>query len=205
MLELLQNFEWSAVGFKPELLVIPGLIFVLAGLYIWLGGLGFKISLLALAGLAAGTAAVILIPINDIIFAGGVILVSGILAVIFQKFFMIIFVGILGSLVCFSILVFPHIEKMPETSAISISRQSAEPGVMGMAESFGELKNYASDFSDTIKSASDSIPAYNWVVIIGVGLFLITAGIFFGQLIQHLVVCPNINSFNIKWNNNKFT
>ncbi|GAG23662.1 unnamed protein product, partial [marine sediment metagenome] len=40
MFELLEHFEQVAVRFSPVVLIVPGLVAVLLGLFVWLGGLG---------------------------------------------------------------------------------------------------------------------------------------------------------------------
>ena len=57
MLEILQDLESAICGtvrLSPVVLVGPGLIFVIAGLFIWLGGLGFRKQLVAVAGAITG-------------------------------------------------------------------------------------------------------------------------------------------------------
>jgi len=58
MLQMIYHIESIALGLNPIILVISGIIFVAAGLSIWLGGLAFgKISMAiigAIAGLACG-------------------------------------------------------------------------------------------------------------------------------------------------------
>ncbi len=54
MLELVQKFEQLAVWFNPGLLVGSGLLCLLAGLFVWLGGLGFRVLLVGIAGVVAG-------------------------------------------------------------------------------------------------------------------------------------------------------
>ena len=54
MLEATQHFEEVAVRFNNGVLVSLGLTAFLLGLFIWLGGLGLKKTLLALVGAVAG-------------------------------------------------------------------------------------------------------------------------------------------------------
>lgn len=54
MLETAQNFERTAGQFNAIILIGPGLICVLVGLFVWLGGLGFRRILAAVAGAVSG-------------------------------------------------------------------------------------------------------------------------------------------------------
>lgn len=54
MLEVLQNFEQAAVQFDSIVLVGFGLAAVLLGLFVWLGGLGFRKILVAVTGAVGG-------------------------------------------------------------------------------------------------------------------------------------------------------
>ena len=42
MFEILQNFEQTVTRFDPIVLTGPGVATVIIGLFVWLGGLGFK-------------------------------------------------------------------------------------------------------------------------------------------------------------------
>ena len=54
MLEIAQNFEAIATRLRPVVLVGPGLFFVIVGLFVWLGGLGFRKALAAVVGTVGG-------------------------------------------------------------------------------------------------------------------------------------------------------
>jgi len=58
MLEILQDFESAVggdVGLSPLVLIGPGLVCVIVGLFIWLGGLGFRKLLVAVVGVIIGS------------------------------------------------------------------------------------------------------------------------------------------------------
>ena len=54
MLQILQEFEQTAARFSPVVLIAPGVVAVIIGLFIWLGGLGFKKVLVVILGAVAG-------------------------------------------------------------------------------------------------------------------------------------------------------
>jgi hypothetical protein len=54
MIEASQNFEQVAYFFAPRVLIIPGILCILIGLYIWLGGLRFNRIIATLVGALVG-------------------------------------------------------------------------------------------------------------------------------------------------------
>ena len=55
MLELFQNFERAAVRFMPVVLIGPGVVCIIAGLFVWLAGLRFRRVLVGVLGAAVGS------------------------------------------------------------------------------------------------------------------------------------------------------
>ena len=54
MFEILQNFEQAAARFSPIVLIGPGIATVIVGLFVWLGGLGFRKVLAGVLGAVFG-------------------------------------------------------------------------------------------------------------------------------------------------------
>lgn len=54
MWEIAFDLERTLSGVKPVYLTVPGIAAVLVGLFLWLGGLGFRIPLVALIGAVSG-------------------------------------------------------------------------------------------------------------------------------------------------------
>lgn len=54
MVEILKSFEQAAAWFRPIVLLLPGLLATALGLFVWLGGLGFRRVLLAVLGAVVG-------------------------------------------------------------------------------------------------------------------------------------------------------
>jgi len=87
MLEIFQNIEQTAAKLSPIALIAPGLLCVIVGLFVWLGGLGFRKLLVAIVGAVGGA-------ICGFLFAGPntmpVAISAGIgviIAIIFEKLF----------------------------------------------------------------------------------------------------------------------
>jgi len=71
MLEIAKNFEQMATGFSPIVLIAPGLVCVVVGLFIWLGGLGFRRPLAAVVGAVSGGICGFFITDRNIMFVCG--------------------------------------------------------------------------------------------------------------------------------------
>ena len=87
MLEVLQNFEEVAVRFSPIVLVAPGSVCVGVGLFVWLGGLGFRRVLAGIVGAVAGGVCGFLLTSGDTTLAGLSAIAGTAIALILEKIF----------------------------------------------------------------------------------------------------------------------
>lgn len=87
MLEIAHNFERSAANFVPALLVGPGLACVVTGLFLWLGGLGFRKIFIALTATGYGGFAGFLISGRNGLIIIGSAVGAAIAALVMQKVF----------------------------------------------------------------------------------------------------------------------
>lgn len=109
MLEIVQNFEKAVADFSPQIQAIAGIIFVLAGLFIWLGGLGLRKALAVLIGAACGGIAGLYIAGQHLIWTGLTTIAGIIIAVTFNailsekslfiRFILALCYGIAGTLI----------------------------------------------------------------------------------------------------------
>ena len=87
MFEIAKNFEQAAGQFSPIILACAGVAALLLGLFVWLGGLGFRRLLLVLAGAVAGFIWGFFLVGPNIMFA---VLLAGLVAavvVLFERIF----------------------------------------------------------------------------------------------------------------------
>lgn len=124
MFEIARNLEQMAVRFNPVILVGPGLVAVLLGLFVWLGGLGFRKVLAAVLGAVCGGVCGLFITVQNILPAIILAVVVAVIAVILQRVFMTILAVVLAAVFCFAVLVVPYIESGEED--VSISRDKTE-------------------------------------------------------------------------------
>lgn len=85
MLEIARNFEQVAIRFNTIVLIGSGLAAVVLGLFVWLGGLGFKRVLVGIIGAIAGAACGFLMSGKNIALAGLSAIVGTIIAVMLER------------------------------------------------------------------------------------------------------------------------
>lgn len=183
MVEILKSFELIATQLSPIVLVLPGLIATALGLFIWLGGLGFRRTLLALVGALAG-ATVGFCAANQHL---AVVVLSGVLGALvgalLRRFFSALLAGLLGAVVAFLIVAWPHLR---QNEGVSLAAPSGGGGEerMSLEKSLEVVRVYAVDLTDTVRRAVRQVAAERWAVVavagvssLGGGLFLRHAGL----------------------------
>jgi len=104
MLEIAHNFERAAANFRPVVLIALGLTAVMVGLFVWLGGLGFRKLLVALVAAVAGAIVGSFIACRNLISATASAAVAAALALIFEQMFISILAAASAAVVTFVIL-----------------------------------------------------------------------------------------------------
>lgn len=181
MVEILKSFEQIAPRLSPIVLVIPGLMATGLGLFVWLGGLGFRRVLMALVGSLAGITAAFCLAdqrLGLVIFTG---LVGGFMGVFFQRFFTAMLAGVLGAVVAFLIVAWPYLRQDQGTS---LAAQSVDENqeVMTQTQSLEVIRICTTDLSDTVKLAARQLAGSRWALIGAVGLASLAGGL----LLRHL-------------------
>ena len=111
MLEILQNFERTAVQLNPIVLICTGIVCVLAGLFVWLGGLGFRKVLVVVAGAAGGGVCGFFITGQNAMWATVWAGVAVAIALTFERIFITIMAAVLAAVLSFAILGGGYFEK----------------------------------------------------------------------------------------------
>ncbi len=114
MLEIARNLEQIAARFNAIVLVGTGLAAVLAGLFVWLGGLGFRKVLAAIVGAVSGGICGFFIIGRNIIPVMALASLAAVIAVIFERIFITILTAAIAAVFCFAVLVYPYIENTPD-------------------------------------------------------------------------------------------
>ncbi len=179
MLEILQDFE-SAIGggvrLSPVVLVGPGLAAVITGLFIWLGGLGFRKTLVAVAGAICGGICGFFAIGQNIVSAAFVAALTAALAVVFERMFIAILTAALAAVFAFVILAGPHIENSQQAAPISPGEMSAQGQTISVRESAEKMKAHIIDVGQRIKHAGLQLLVYHWAIIMVLVLIFIVAG-----------------------------
>lgn len=185
MLEILQDFQRTAVLFSPPVLIITGIALVLIGLLLWLGGLGLRKPFLAAAAAICSALCSFFIIAPNLTLALVLAAITALIAIIFERIFIIILAAALAALIVSLILAIPYIEPPKET--LFINHQISKPSLtLSTQGTLKTIKVFAFDFIDKIKNASSKMPPRNWAIIAATPVIVIIAGIFIWRFISAL-------------------
>jgi hypothetical protein len=163
MLKIFENIEHSAAWLSPLLLVGLGLIVVLIGLFIWLGGLGFKKLLIAVAGVVIGiVCGFVLIGLN-VIAAAVLAAIFVFVAITFERVFITVLAAILTGVICFAVVAGPYVAQ--PKPAITFNHAPAEGKTLGLRESIDRVEIYIGDSASGIRRTCSRMPFYTWLII----------------------------------------
>lgn len=203
MLEIFQNFE-SALGgaarFRPIILIGPGLASVIVGLFVWLGGLGFRRLLVAIAGVVSGGIFGLFVISCNIMFAMVLAGLAALIAIVFERVFITILAAGLAVVLGFAVLARSYTGKMGADTALPyplrFASQSEEAGVQNEISARSEflsirqtteiMRDCIADFNVKIKQAALQMPAHRWAAVAALGVIFIAAGFFFWRLTSAL-------------------
>jgi hypothetical protein len=189
MLQILQDLE-SAIGgtagISPVVLLGPGLVCIIAGLFIWLGGLGFRKLLLPTAGAITGAVCgFFIIGQNFISVVFAAALAAGI-ATILERLFIAILTAALAAAVAFVVLVGPHIEYAQEAATVRVLETSAQRQTINVRKSAEIMKDYIIDAGQRIKNAGLQMSMHHWAIIMVLALIFLVAGVSLWRLAMAL-------------------
>jgi hypothetical protein len=187
MLEIARQLERAAVWFSPVILIGPGLAVVLLGLFVWLGGLGFRKTLMAIVGAVSGGICGFFISGRNIVSVTVTAGLSAVLAIMLERVFITILAGILAAILGFAVLAGPHIgiedslkgHPVYETENITMS--------LDIQQSVEVAKRYISEIVTEIERIFSRMSVYNRVIIAVLAVFFIVVGFSRQRLI--LAIC----------------
>ena len=161
---------------SPLVLVGPGLVAVIAGLFIWLGGLGFRKLLVAVAAAICGGICGFFAIGQNIISAAFSAALAAALAMVFERIFIAILTAAVAAVFAFVVLAGPYIENSKGPAPLSRGEISAQGTAVGVRESAEIMKAHIIDVGRRIKHAGLQMPVHNWAIIIVLILIFIVAG-----------------------------
>lgn len=186
MLEFIQHFEQIAAQFRPIVLIVPGVSAVLLGLFIWLGGLGFRRFLFAVIGAAIGGICGFFMAGRNIMVALVSMGLGAGIAVIFEKIFIIILTAAIAALAGFVVLGWPAIENADTLKQVPPYRTPIDTGYFDVGEVAEIVTEYAAAFGDTLRQVCSPMSLQNWAIIASAGFIFIVAGFFLHRLTSAL-------------------
>jgi len=186
MLEILQDFEQTATQFSPIVLIWPGLTVVLVGLFIWLGGLGFRRLLVAVAGAVSGGICGFFIVGRNIRVAIILAGVTAIIATIFERLFIAIMAAALAAVFGFAVLAVLYAENSKEVIPTNQSRTTVQSSTLSVYESIEIVKSYIADVSEKIKQTCSQMPVHSWPILLALVIIFVVAGFFLRRLASAL-------------------
>ena len=173
MLELLQNFEQAAAQLSPVVLIVPGLAVLLLGLFVWLGGLGFKRQLLAVAGALGGGICGSFVLGRNIPSAIALAVIVAFIAIIFERLFTTILALVLAVSIAFAVLARPYMAQPLSNRATKPAGTLTVP--LSPSQSLVLIKSYAVELGDEVKQLSSQMPILRWAVILVVAVAVVVA------------------------------
>jgi hypothetical protein len=174
MLEIARQLERTAVWFSPVVLIGPGLACVLLGLFIWLGGLGFKRILVATVGAVSGGICGFFISGRNIVPAAVSAGLAAVIAIMLERIFIAILAGVLAAVLGFAVLAGPYIEKAGRATSVEWD----EVRNLSTQQTVESAKAYITDFVAETKWILSQMPIYNWAIIVVLAVIFSAAGFF---------------------------
>jgi hypothetical protein len=184
MLEFLHNFE-SAAGtaqLSPLALVGTGLAAVLVGLFVWLGGLGYRKILFGVAGAVSGGILGFLVAGRSIISAMVLAPMAATTATVFERLFFTILAAALASVFAFLVLARPYMEDSQPGTPPGPDKTPAQAKTMSVGESMERVKAYLADAGRKTTAACSRMSVFRWGIIVALAIIAIAAGFHFRRL-----------------------
>jgi len=181
MVEILKSFEQGATRLSPIVLLLPGLAATAVGLFVWLGGLGFRRLLLAVMGALVGAFGTLCVVGQN---PGGIVLLGllgAVVAVVFQRFFTAVLLGALAGFAAFLAVAWPSLALQQGTSTGQLS--TGDTGqTLGVPESLDTVRLYTLEVVDAAKRAGTQVVASRWAVVVTAVFALLLVGLLFRNL-----------------------
>ncbi len=194
MLEIARQLERTAVWFNPLILIGPGLVCVLLGLFIWLGGLGFKKVLIAIVGAVSGGICGFFISGRNIVTAVASAALAAVIAIKLERIFIAILAGVLAAILGFAVLAKPYIEIENEGGATLVKWDEVQS--LSIQQTTEEAKVYITDFVNEAKWILYQMPVYKRAVIVAFVVIFLAAG-FYQRRLTSALCCAALGTILI--------
>jgi hypothetical protein len=118
MTSLLWTFQNRVTHLQPSLLLTLAAVTIAAGLFVWLGGLGFKKIVFVVAGVFFGAFCTLFFSASNIFLAAAIIGIFALLALKLQDTFLMLIASALTAVIGYFLLVQPYFRPSGNFSAI---------------------------------------------------------------------------------------
>ena len=182
MVETLKSFEEVASRFNPLVLIVPGLVMVALGLFVWLGGLGLRRALFAVIGAMAGGTAALLIADQNAVIAGASAVVTACVAAAFQRLFTALLLSLLSLAIAFLIVARPSLLEYRGTLIANQGDLGRNDQKLTVHDSLNVIRSYSLDVVDSVRYAARKLMPIHWAVVAAAAAGLLTLGVLFRHL-----------------------
>jgi hypothetical protein len=176
MLEFLRYFEKIAPRLEPAVLVLPGLLFILVGLFVWLAGLRYAKLIAGFIGiLAGGICGLYLIGrklMPDILLA----IMSGFTSMILYKFVFILLTALIAFTGVTFLLADVHIEK---DSELILYMNSDGNAAISISEALIILSRTIDYLMERMAALYAQFSLLHWAAVVGGGLIAAVLAVYF--------------------------
>ena len=121
MTNLLWTFQNRITHLQPSLLLTLGVVTIAAGLFVWLGGLGFKKIVFVVIGVFLGAFCTLFSFGTNLFLAAAIIGICALLALALQETFLMLVASVFAAVIGYSILIRPYFR--PSGDIMSVIRQ----------------------------------------------------------------------------------
>lgn len=167
MFEIIQIFERTSGRINPVILIAPGVMAVIAGLIVWLGGLGFRKVLSAILGAVIGWVIGFFIIGKSMIAASILAVAAAITATVLNRMIVIILAVSLAVSLGFIVAHHggPYLGVTQEASPAFTNPVSSEGPTLNITQSIKVIKAYIIGFGDEIQQTIVDMSIIGWAII----------------------------------------
>ncbi len=190
MLKAFQNLEIIAHDFAPQVLVVPGVVFVVIGLCLWLGGLRWSRPTATVLGLLAGCLWAFFLTGRQTAAFISMAAVIGFFSLFFNRAALVVAGAATGVMITLIILASPMMKSKNEPpypkSKITTAKEREAKDITLIRESLEVGKKHLIFLGDRFSGAVNGVPFENLAIPAIVGLVVGLAGYFMPQLVGAL-------------------
>jgi hypothetical protein len=174
MFEIFQVFERTSGRINPIILIAPGILAVIAGLIVWLGGLGFRKVLSAILGAVIGWVVGFFVIGKSMIAASVMAVAAAITATVLNRMIIIILAVSLAVALGFVVasLGGPYLGVTEQAGPAFTNPVSSQGPILNVTESIKVIKAYIIGVGDQVQQTVLQMSYIGWAII---GVMIIIA------------------------------